>query len=527
MRADNAVRKVQLAEATSEGAAGRDWQVARDSGGRTAQRCLVRVDADVLDRQLGEDASVLWSMLRGLRDHGERDDGIVYVSRKGMARPRWSRGTYGPTSARRVKRALGRLREARLVEPVGNARIGKARVFEHLVLGRVVPARARGKRGLELVEPGPGAWVPAGTRAWMKEHPMAGTTGGRPKGSRDKKARRSGSGGARPGAGRPLGSRDRAPRQSKKGGLLVGRENQKRVGPRIDLGSRYQVGSSGACVSPPPASPEKKIRPAGAAPPLAGSSSLPGRPRTAEELDDALSIASVGAALGRPSAAPSEAVRRLSTCGSYLDGLPPYPGLDVVCPARVPSPPLLDPEAAEADQVEALVAVYRSAYRATFGKVAPLRRGAEKQGSALYGRLARTARVLGDNGMAPAWWAVWSFELWREYVGDSGRLPSAKWVLDPARALEQSGRFLRDVGEWRDTYQQAGPAYRRLVHRYGRMLADVRTEQAATLEERAAIAERHFPGGAYDEMVAEARAETARTERLLREGAREGRYLWD
>jgi len=465
---------------------------------RSATRYTGRIFVTLqeLRRKLGCSALQVWQALLLLRSA----DNTIHATRAGLGHLRGFAEL--PDSV--VKDALSRLRTACLIQDIGwrvlrvpeRGRWVEREVF----LRRVYGARGQSS-GSPVVE---GAYVPREAAAALRT--MAGW------------------GGARPGAGRkPRGCSLRLPPTG-------GAEVPQVLNIQADAES-FQEG--------PRAIQEPPIRPPGAdsstptdrtlLPSLERSESVPTERTPAREgaRPHSLEEGRAGRAPAELPGLPWEAILRVAGRGV----VPPFPGQEVVAPAVVPDPPRLRPGLSERAAAMVLVRAYRGAIESRYGRGGTYRLPPElKMVEANLPLLTSAAALLAAEEIAPAAWAAWSVDIWRDYVASRSknenppRLPfvfGAKRLEDP----QVRGWFGKE-GAALGGRVIFTPEHRALVLRWQRMRFDVMRRGAITPEELSAVASRWWPPGAYDAAVRRARETASREERALRDRVERGEFLW-
>lgn len=457
------------------------------------------VPLTLLRRKLGCAALQVWQALLLLR----AADNTVHVTRRGLGHL----PGFAELTDRAVKKALHRLRAACLVQDIGwrVLRVPERGVW---VEREVFLRRVHGARGQSSGSPAEeGAYVPREAARLL-----LGVL--------------SGWGGARPGAGRK--PRLRAPEE----GAVVAPAGGIQEGPMAIQegpnrpGSGYSRGATEGTLSSP--LERSEVLPT-EEPPARGSArgSFEGNPE-APPPAAGLEAGRLGASPAELPGLPWEAILRVAGRGV----VPPFPGQEVVAPAVVPDPPRLRPGLSERAAATVLVRAYRGALESRYG-----RRGSYRlppEGKLVEGNLpllSAAAAILAAEEIAPAAWAAWSVDVWRDYVAtrSTNENPPRLSYVFGAKRLEDPrvrGWFARDGGAAAGGRVIFTPEHRALVLRWQRMKQDAARRGAVTPEELSAVALRWWPPGSYDAAVRRARDAASREERALRDRVERGDFVW-
>jgi hypothetical protein len=453
----------------------------------------VFVELSELRRKLGCSALQVWQALLLLR----AADNTIHATRRGLGRIKG----FAELPDRAVKKALGRLRAACLIQDIG-WRVLRVPVRGQWAEREVFLRRVYGTRGQSSGSPVvEGAYVP-------REAALA-------------IARLPGWGGARPGAGRPPRSPVAEGIQEAPGGIQEGpiRAPEGYSRGATDRNLLHSLERSEVLPTEEPlarggARGSFEENPEPEAPPAAPSADLPaGR---------------FGVAPAELPGLPWESILRVSGRGV----VPPFPGQEVVAPAVVPDPPRLRPELTERSMATMLVRAYRGAVESRYGRGGSYRLPPEgKMVDANLSLLAAAGRLLAAEEIAPAAWAAWSVDIWRDYVASrsSNENPPRLAYVFGAKRLEDPrvrGWFANEGGAAAGGRVIFTPEHRALVLRWQRMRFDVMRRGAVTPEELSAVASRWWPPGAYDAAVRRAREAASREERALRDRVERGEFVW-
>ena len=204
-----------------------------------------------------------------------------------------------------------------------------------------------------------------------------------------------------------------------------------------------------------------------------------------------------------------------------MERVPPYPGLEVVAPARVPPPPKLPSDATPEQLARACAVAYRGAVEARYRQVNyTFSRGVER--SRYFAVLVAGGRLLLEAEIAPAAWVAWSVDIWREYRGAKVKPPAPDWVFSANRISERGGWFRSEGASYVGGQVRFGPSHRELIARWNGMVAALMRKPEAPEE----VAAQHFPDGLYDVLVAKARREAAEEGARLRAVVERGGFPW-
>jgi len=431
----------------------------------------VPVSAAWLRKELGPLAWRAWCLQCEVRDSSRaaRHTGVLWSGAGWLARKLHC-------SSAQAKRAIARLQTARLLRPLAEPwkvirqRDGQAVLcYQRRLYGSPKPDFQGDVR------------VPAVTRNWLTDKPKRG--------------------GARPGAGRPRNSKPIHPEFKPDPNLPTGEQEQSNI--LTDVDKRAEAGAT----NNPPGENRAEGHPEAAAVTGGGGGGPPAGP-------DPLAAAGV---LARPEENRGAQV--------YLAAVP-HPGHHVTPPAVVPDPPKLKADMSDATLAGLLVAAYRGAVQARFGKKSGVltARGAVEK-SKLFPALVAAARALREKQIAPVAWAAWSCAVWCDYTpkGRAVQPPTLAWMFLEAR-LAKSGWFEQESGNGMGGSLVIAPAARELSARYYAMRFEMAWAQSVA--EMQTIADRIFPPGLYDGLVTEAKAQTRETQESLNRAAANGVWIW-
>lgn len=502
-----------------------------------------RMRPGVLRRKLGDSA---WYALLALWKH-RAPNGETTITNAGLAHAKG----FVAQSERVIRKAMTRLKAAALVEVVGwrkrSVPVGKGRGDRWVFVRRVFGANAEGGLGSDAI-----LFVPGETARWSA---TAMTWGGK----------RTNAGGARKGAGR----KESKPKEKKKGrpplsqaGAVSPQNNQQegrvnqQEGPTqnsargaADLGSlissvpevSYPLASLGDAAPATSAStvssihlPERVSTPTEGDAPLAHLETEDPRDTTPDERKGGAAASLVQGATERGSGTMKTAVGFRLTEGGWtrpkapsmptspLRGAPPLPWT-LVGTATTPNPPLLDEEMGDDERAHALAAAFRGALASRFHEPGwALRRG-PIQASKFFRTLVDSATDLLRFEIAPAAWAAWSCDVWKQY-NSAARPPPVPWVFSTKRIAERRGWFAAEEESYMGGRIIMGAKKRELLERYMAMRLAIDAEGAWS--DPAPVVARFFPGDAFDRAVVVANAEVKKDRERLRREADSGAFLW-
>lgn len=213
------------------------------------------------------------------------------------------------------------------------------------------------------------------------------------------------------------------------------------------------------------------------------------------------------------------------------NGLPPFPGIEVVPPAVVPSPPLLGGGDTEAEWVERLLKAYGGAATSRWPRLRrrPFSWFHYTPGTPGYAQVLGAAHAMFEAEVAPAAWAAWSCDVFRAYTPpnmSTREPPPMRWVYARTRIAERLEWFVRDAGSYRGGRLVFTPRHRELYAKHSAMMAEVMRSDARTAQELQGIARKHFPGASWDEAVFAARREASGVQATLDAQAKSGVWVW-
>jgi hypothetical protein len=522
-----------------------------------------KVKAADLRKKLGDAA---WFVLLTLWAH-RAPDGNTTITNEGLARAKG----FAPVALRVVRKATARLKGASVLESIGwrlrNVPAGKGRAKRWVFVRRVLGAEVEGSLGAAGL-----LFVPADTARWMAS---ATTWGGARAGSGRQKKNQEGPIDRQQNVGDPMNQEgpvfSNTPsfpdREGNQEGPTVFQEGPVSGFSRgaADLGSKILASStvqnplaslgdaalatsraSAVCVRSfsggggPTPNPDSGNQPAGLSPtsilPSAPTPILPSAPNgtAVEQKGTVLAASDLGTA--NPPSANPKGVKGLLLCEggrirprppvlptSPLPGAPPLPW-SMVGLASTPNPPLLDDDMSDVERAHKLADAFRGAVRARFNLVAwALRAGLPIQRSKFFKTLVDGAAELLRCEIAPAAWAAWSCDVWKQYNSNK-KPPPVPWVFSAKRITERRGWFAAEEESYMGGRIIMGPVKRALLEQYMAMRFAI--DEAAAWANPARIVAQFFPGDAYDQAVKAARAEVAKQQADLRRDADSGAFLW-
>lgn len=254
---------------------------------------------------------------------------------------------------------------------------------------------------------------------------------------------------------------------------------------------------------------------------------------------------SMGAMLSRPGAR----VRR-SSSNCIRPGVPPYPGPDVVRVAKIPAPPLLDPERPAEGRAKQLARIYHQAIdgrylrssKAACGVFWPVINGvsrAKKSKTALaklhrgryYKLLVEAADALIEHGIPPAAWIAFVLDIWQKYDDASRDVtvpPLPMYILSASQIHKWRGWFWSEGGGYQGGKLLFTPTHHQLMQKYAEMQRELRSlPDNVDQTEIYTTVDRYFPDDVYDELVDKTNAEAKHLQGRLRAMRRRGEWLWN
>lgn len=490
------------------------------------------VPEKLLRRKLGHAAFTLWHLLCARRD--PRKGEVTLTAAEMGSRPRWER-----FPERTVKRALVRLRDAKLVRSKGRKWIGTEQRMVRVVRG--APTAHPGQVLLS---------VPLETAAWVQGAPGWGGP-------------RKGSGGRREGAGRPKKKAAKYARPATPAELAA-REEALTWGAAPASDGPPCSGSDGPSwgASPAPEATHENVRenaPSGesARRSEGGVNNQQVRPVTiqqvgptsslnilkpefsspdGEENKPARSPRRVGSASGGrdgkdPVSAPAPGAPRVKGPGAprpsaFVDvtgalGVPPLP---LVTLARVPEPPLLAPEDTAERHAFLLAAWYTGAVEAAYGKRCWIFARGPVVASKHFKALVAASKVLMAHNIPPAAWVAWSISVWREHKPND--FPPLAWVYGVKRIEERRGWFRGESTAFLAGGVRTPAAWRELRARHAEMLRALSREPSLTSESAREVIDCFLPEALLESLKERVRREARDEQTELRRQAYVGNWIW-
>jgi hypothetical protein len=165
--------------------------------------------------------------------------------------------------------------------------------------------------------------------------------------------------------------------------------------------------------------------------------------------------------------------------------------------------------------------------RATYKKPPPLSvLDKSSRDKKLRAAMKKCAVALQDHDIAPAAWALFSCEVWRD-TNSTRRPPPQAWVWLESRVDQHHGWFRHgwrgnDIGH----RVLMGEAGREAMRRWSELQNELRGARAMTPDTVAPIVAKWFPDGTYDHLKERAAFEAKRTQRDLNERALAGEWVY-
>lgn len=452
---------------------------------------LAAGDAVVLEvdlkRALGRPAWHVWMVLTKLR----AVDGETHVTHAGIQH---AKGFVPMKSHAEVDRAMRRLEAAKLVQPIGwvfrtvPIRGGEIelQVYVRNVFGACLQKLGEARRS-ECA-------VPTATKAWISRAPRWG--------------------GARAGTG-PKPKKDSS----------VYRETYSSTGQRSNAETYSSTGHLGASASIQVQAPIEIMKRSNVRVLTGRGILLPSEEEVhgAESAPVLSSIREEATEVGTVFA--GTAPRLVGSISDPIEGVPPFPGHSLVSAALVPPAPKLHADTPTVTQATMLARAYRGAIEKRFGRQKhPILARGDISRSKHFVHLTTFAEELIAHDIAPAAWCIHRIDVWRKLPKSPSRplTPSITWVFS-LDAISDAKRW-----KFRAEYERGSLGGRmifskvhlRLLAIYNAMHADLRRMRKAD-----AVA-KHFPNGLYDELVDQARRESAEISYRLSGDVARGRHVW-
>lgn len=202
--------------------------------------------------------------------------------------------------------------------------------------------------------------------------------------------------------------------------------------------------------------------------------------------------------------------------------VPRRPNVDTIT-AKIPPAPPLDPALPVEQQLEVLRTAYLDARDRLFPTAKPywpFRRSGALAKSRYTKAFRSAAAALADKRLAPAAYADWYMSFWKRSHSEP---PPPTRVWSGSKIMASRHIFRREAGA-EVTRRLYGPAAKQLTARWYRMhqallVSDGRPESVK------AIAERFFPAGTYDDLLAAAEMEASASQANTNEDIDWGKLL--
>ena len=483
----------------------------------------VPVPLEDFEARLGRPGFRVWERLRALRD----DRAVVEATVADLT----AVPGFEPLPTRYVRKGLARLRDLGVVSQARGSSKGRGKrrrkvygAVAETPEGRVVTVPGKVFRMLRLAS----MW--GGKR--RQPSIAAKLNGAEARGAVDRIAR-----GAAYESTTPL---ETTPPQAR--GAVDGQEGPKKP-PQISRGARGAVDDRGASGS---ADPDRPIPPTGESPragaPASNSNSdlqtvvrpvsFPTETKGAPARDAHGRSDSSEAAMGDTHDKLATTLGRFAAPRIHprlLQGVPRYPGFDIVAPAITPEPPLLRADDTDKRRETFLAATWASAYEARFGRKDWTFRGRGKRSKIVKHRpvLLAAAAMFVEHEIAPAAWLGFSFDVWGAKQHDL-KPPPIAWAYNADRIEKRRGWFRSEgASQYKGGLAMTTPGLRSLRKRYASMqsrLLSLRGDPP-TDAQVLAVVEKYFPSGLYDVLVDKARDEALEQQERLRHRAAAGDWL--
>jgi hypothetical protein len=191
-------------------------------------------------------------------------------------------------------------------------------------------------------------------------------------------------------------------------------------------------------------------------------------------------------------------------------------------PATVPDPPLLDARRDERGRVLSLCFTWRAVLKARGGRGFFVPTASINSGWRFFRQMVNAAEMLIKHEIAPAAWAAWTIDVWRQ--GGQKDDPPITLVWAAGMIEKKRGWFGRECATYMGGRVLFGEKHRELLRRWTSMGYALLREPDPSAAP--AIVERWFPGATYDVLVRAATVEAATKTAELRERMESGEWLW-
>jgi len=248
-----------------------------------------------------------------------------------------------------------------------------------------------------------------------------------------------------------------------------------------------------------------------------------------------------------------------SACDStwLYEGVPPYPTTRLVPPIELPSPPMIDPNWTEDEQLAFFARVWTSTIEHKTGHpcwmLRTRRQGKGKKQKLVNGidrhrdELLQAIALCNEHKLQPAPWIAFSYDEWVNALSKAERTeiekntktksrrrkrrkassaPPIKWVFAESRVEARQGWYGHVLE--RELYRgiiRFTPSHKNLIRRHTAMRFALLALSSPTQREVDKIVDRFLPER-YELLVRQCKADTAREQERLNRRAREGEWLW-
>lgn len=205
------------------------------------------------------------------------------------------------------------------------------------------------------------------------------------------------------------------------------------------------------------------------------------------------------------------------------DLLPPFPTIDLLNPAIIPSPPKLSPDDPDGSWALSLVRAYRGAVASRFKVQSQTFRRGNLTTSRYFKPLVEAAKLLIEHDIAPASWAAFSCDVWKHY-GKTVKPPSLQWTFAAKRVTDRAGWFKSEVSSYTGRRIVFSDTARELLALYQRVkfMLHASPDEAHARE----VLRVEMPTSKYDDLLNQARREADAERTRLRLAAERGEWLW-
>jgi hypothetical protein len=205
-------------------------------------------------------------------------------------------------------------------------------------------------------------------------------------------------------------------------------------------------------------------------------------------------------------------------------GVPKHPR-EFLRPAYVPSPPLIPDGLSDYEMALWLLRTYRGCIKSyTKKECFILCSRAQILKSKLYPKLISAAKKMRDMEIAPAAWAMFSYEMWGNFGEKKGNPPLA-WMFSESRMEKHENWFNAEAGRYCGPRPILGGMAQDILRAWGEMeyvMMDARVKG----KDLGAIFAEYFPTGIYVKAIELSLKECAETQAALNKQCARGDFIW-